>query len=68
MKLTEQDLQNVCEYIMREACKTVYGEKYKEEGFVFDIQRMPITVRQIVDTFIEWLKIKHRAKQNIENK
>lgn len=58
MKLTEKDRQDACGYIMEEACKAVYGDNYKEKGFRFDMQRMPITVREIIDLFIEWLKIK----------
>lgn len=58
MKLTEKDKENACTYIMHEACRTIYGDDYKEKGVSFSLQRTPITVREIVDLFIEWLKIK----------
>lgn len=68
MKLTEQDKRDSCIYIMNEVCKAVYGDAYKEKDLRFDIQRMPITVREIVDFFIEWLKKRiadEKANQNI---
>lgn len=58
MKLTEKDKQDACTYIMHEACKAVYGDNYKEKGIDFSLSRTPITVREIIDLFIEWLKIK----------
>jgi hypothetical protein len=58
MKLSEQDLRNACDFIMHEACKIAYGDDYKEKNLGFSLRRMPITVREIVDLFIEWLKKK----------
>lgn len=66
MKLTEKDRRDACVYIMHEACKIAYGDNYKEKGFRFDIQRMPITVREIVDLFIDWLKIKIENERNAQ--
>lgn len=56
MKLTEQDLQSACEYIMTETCKAVYGVDYKEKGLHFDLRSTPCTMRMFVDLFIEWLR------------
>lgn len=64
MKLTEKDKQIACEYIMHEACKALYGDDYKEKNIHFDLRRTPITVRQIVDSFIDWLKIKIANERN----
>lgn len=64
MKLTESDIQDACDYIMREACKTAYGDDYKEKGLRFNLARMPITVRQIVDEFIAWLKLRAKNAKN----
>lgn len=58
MKLSEKDLQDACQYIMDEATKAAYGVNYKESGFSFNMRSMPITVREIVALFIEWLKMK----------
>lgn len=66
MKLTEQDKQNACVYIMHEACKIAYGDNYKEKNLGFSLQRMPITVREIVDLFIEWLKLKIEDERNAQ--
>ncbi len=62
MKLTEQDLQSACGYIVEQTCKAVYGVDYKEKGLKFDIRSTPFTVRMSVDFFIEWLK-KHVQEQ-----
>lgn len=56
MKLTEQDLQDACAYIMDEACKTLYGPDYKEKGHHFTFIGTPFTMRMFVDFFIEWLR------------
>ncbi len=59
MKLTEQDLQNACSFIMNEILKNRYGDEYVEKGFNFNsIDKTPTTVREIVDEFLVWLKIK----------
>ena len=63
MKLAEQDLQDACAYIMDDICKSLYSEDYKEKGFHFDLRYTPTTVRQIVDTFIDWLKIRHKENK-----
>ena len=64
MKLTEQDFQDACTFIMTEICKTNYGDNFVEKGYHFDLKRMPITVRQIVDTFIEWIRIRNQEQKN----
>lgn len=58
MKLTETDKQAACEYIMDQSCRIYYGDDYKEKDIHFSFDRVPVTVRQIVDLFIEWLKKK----------
>jgi len=64
MKLTEQDKQDACGYIMHEASKIAYGDDYKEKGMHFDLKKTTVTVREIVDLFIEWLKMKIESEKN----
>lgn len=64
MRLTEQDKQDACGYIMDRACKIYYGDDYKEKGVTFSLGRIPCTVRELIDLFIEWLK--KRAKEQKE--
>lgn len=64
MKLTEQDLQDACEYIMDQTCKATYGDNYKELDVKFDVCRIPFSVRTCVDLFIEWLKIHAKNKSS----
>jgi len=63
MKLTEQDKQDACEYIMDEACKACYGLDYKEKGIHFRLDQTPFTVRESIDLFIEWLKIRAQEQK-----
>lgn len=58
MKLTEQDKRDACAYVMDQSCKIYYGDDYEKKDIHFSIDRIPVTVRQIIDLFIEWLKIK----------
>ncbi len=60
MKLTEQDLRDACSYIIEETCVSEYGKDYKEKGLKFKLGETKVTVRMIVDLFIEWLKIRHQ--------
>lgn len=67
MKLTEQDLQDACQFIMHESCKASYGDNYKEKNIHFDLRSTQFTIRQLVDLFIEWLKIWHqKRKANVQ--
>ncbi len=67
MKLTEQDLQDACQFIMHESCKASYGEDYVTKGIHFDLRSTQFTIRQLVDLFIEWLKIWHqKRKANVQ--
>ena len=65
MKLTEQDLRDACEYIMDQVCVSSFGENYIEKEIHFDIKKSPVTVRMIVDFFIEWLKIRHAKEKRM---
>lgn len=58
MKLTEQDKRDACEFIMDQSCRIYYGDNYKDRDIHFSFDKIPVTVRQIIDLFIEWLKIK----------
>jgi hypothetical protein len=61
MKLTEQDLQDACAYIMDRTCRSLYGDDYKQKGNKFPHNDM-FTVRMSVNYFIEWLK-RHAQKE-----
>lgn len=63
MKLTEKDLQDACAFIVDTISKDRFGGDYVEKGLSFDLQRTPITVREIVDTFLVWLKIRIKSEK-----
>lgn len=64
MRLTDKDLENACNFIMQEILKDRYGIDYKEKGFTFNsIDKTPTTVREIVDEFLIWLKIRIKKEK-----
>ncbi len=66
MKLTEKDLQDACSFIMHEILKNRYGDEYAEKGFTFkSIDKTPTTIREIVDDFLIWLKIRIKAEKGV---
>ncbi len=64
MKLTSRDLENACDFIMHEILRNRYGDNYTEKGFTFNsIDKTPTTVREIIDTFLVWLKDKIKKEK-----
>lgn len=64
MKLSNRDLEEACEYIMQEILKNRYGDNYAEKGFNFNsINKTPTTVREIVDDFLVWLKMRIKKEK-----
>ncbi len=65
MKLGSKDLENACSFIMHEILKNRYGDEYVEKGFTFkSIDKTPTTVREIIDAFLVWLKIRIKEEKN----
>ncbi len=66
MKLTDKDLQEACDFIMQSILKNRYGDEYAEKGFSFkSIDKTPTTVREIIDEFLVWLKIKIKKDKGV---
>lgn len=62
MKLTEIDKRDCCEYVADQVCRSMYGDNYRELGIRFDLQRVPTSLRTIIEATFEWLRM--HAKKN----